>query len=487
MLRAKRSHAIEKRERERRRALVLEAARAKKDEEIGDQLLSDIIAAVPRTTPALIDEVLQKVRHQDEAEAELLQAAVDQSTMLKVNLDGMDPAELWSEPVRHLWQETIQVLVQQRNRWKITPLTLVHPFYGKVAVVLSLCGKCRAQNEYERMRLFARTLRDGIDNMVDEIHPVMDEKVGKSIPKTETKELLLDISQEILSNNQGELSEDTETYSEDSEDDNGEDFKNFNAEVEVVTADWTKDNPDGESPKLIVTPPQSSPTASSPTSASPAKSGASFMLPFGPELDDAEPSSPATKVQTLTSETSSPMLTRTRAFTDGSTRAFMSTRPQVSRTLFPPQQQLQQPERVVTYTPPPVSFPPSSTMIQPPTASPILKQASEAGIDLSKGYSVIPYQYQPENKRRSPKKPKISDAEKKKKESKKKRPVSSPNYPAAKSRGAARAEGDRDRTANAVRQLQVQQSNQSSLLQQVAEQMNQLTYSLMEMNARNQQ
>ena len=474
MLRAKRSHAAEQRERDRRRALVLEAAHAKKEEELGDQLLGDIIASVPRTTPKLIEDVLRKVRNQDENDGNNLKAALDQSTMLKVNLDGMDPSELWSDPVRNLWQETIQVLVRQTSRWKVTPLTMVHPFYGKVAVVISLCGKCRPQNEYERMRLFARTLRDGLDHLLNDIHPVMDEKVGRSIPKQETKEILLDVSREMSQN--GDLSEVTDTCSED-DSDNEEDFKEFDNDVEAVTEDWTKDKPVNRPARLTVTPSQLSPVSSPAPLLTPEqpKHSSSFDQPL---TDVESPTSPptVTKDPALTQETSSPLLTRTRAYTDGSTRAFMSERPQVSRTLFP---RTMAPNRVVTFTPPPAS----STMLDLP-ASPILKQASESGIDLSKGYTVLPYQ--PENQQRSPKKPKRSDAGKKK-EFKKKRPVSSPNYPNAKSRGPSRRDSELGTTTNAVRLLQVQQANQSDILQQVADQMNQLTYSLMELNSRNHQ
>ena len=484
MLRTKRSFAAEQRERERKRALVIEAAHQKKDEELGDQLLSDIIAAVPRTTPKLINEVVAKVKAHDDIEADLLQAALDQSTMLKINLDGMDPSQLWSEPVRDLWQETIGVLTQQTSRWKVTPLCMVHPFYGKVAVCLSLCGKCRPQNEYERMRLFRCSLRDGLEHLVESIHPVMDEKVGKSLPKEETREILLDVSQEMQ--RRGELSEESDECSEDESDNdnngdnNGDEFRRYDEAVEIVTNDWTKDRPDPKArPRLTTTPSQSSPSA--PPSPSPAEST------FDSPLHGYESASPAkvstvTKVPTLTSGTSSPLMNRRRSQSDGpilnisDAKYGMLPRAPVSRTLFPTPQIAPPvaPERLV-FTPT------TSTVIEEPTASPILKSASESGIDLSRGYSIIPYQ--PEPKRRSPKKKRNPDAEKGRS---KKRPVSSPNLPNAKMNVRSRKE-DLDRTSKAVQLLQVQQANQSDILQRVADQMNQLTYSMMELNSRHQQ
>lgn len=478
MLRAKRSFVVENRERERRRALVLEAVHQKKEEEMGDQLLADIIASVPRTTPKLIDEVLDKVRRQDEHEADLLQAALDQSTMLKVNLDGMDPSQLWSEPVRDLWQETIHTLTAQTSRWKATPLVMIHPYYGKVAVCLSLCGKCRPQNEFERMRLFSRSLRDGFDHLVDSIHPVMDEKVGKSIPKEETREILLDVSQEL--NEKGELSEETEEEEECSEDDcedeDNEDYRKFDKDVEIVTGDWTKDKP---SPVKLTTTPSPSAPSSLPTLSPTPTQSSSFSSPLhGVESPDKSPT--VTKVPTLTSGTSSPLTTRSHAGSAMKELKMMNIdnahhgirpRAQVSRTLFP----VPSSERLVSFQPK------TSSVIEEPSVSPILKPASESGIDLSKGYSVIPYQ--PEPKRRSPRKAKNSDAGK----SRNKRPVSSPNYPAPKANSRSRREENMARTNQAVQLLQVQQANQNDVLARVAEQMNQLTYSLMEMNSRHQQ
>ena len=463
MLRTKRSIGQVERERERRRMLVLEAAHSKKEEELGDRLLADIIASVPRTTPALIAEVLEKVRNSDETEAELLQTALDQSTMLKMNLDGMEPEQMWSDPVRELWADTMQTLVQQSSRWKVTPIVMVHPYCGKLAVAISLCGKCRPQNEYERMKRFAISLRDGMEELVSDIHPVRDVKTGRSLSKEETREILMDVSKEMEAN--GELSEYTESCSEEGEDGEDDQFDKYEKEVEVESNDWTSGKPRPDLPaRLTNTPPQ--PLANSLSSTK-----SSFSSP----LDGIEPPK-ATAGPTAASETSSPLLTRTRVFPDGTTQTFVSDRSH-GRTLFP----TPTPERVVTVTPPAHT----STMVPEPTASPILKQASESGVDLSRGYSVIQkvIPFKGESPRK-PKKPRNSDAFQGRKDSRKKRAVSSPNYPNAKTHRRMVGGHDFNVTQQAIADLQLKQANQNDVLQQVADQMNALTQSLMEMNSR---
>ena len=57
---AQRSYRQEQQRKERQRELVLKALEARYDEQANDRLLNNIIAAVPRTTPQMITNTLEK-------------------------------------------------------------------------------------------------------------------------------------------------------------------------------------------------------------------------------------------------------------------------------------------------------------------------------------------------------------------------------------------------------------------------------------------
>ena len=137
LLRGSRSYIEEQKRKdrdvERKRQLVLDALVKQQQDQTDDKLLLDVLAAIPRTNPQKIEEVLSDLRSKDEQAAAQLENALDHCNNLKNNLDGMNPELLWTDTVRLLWTECIQSLTEQSARWKCTPVVLIHPFCGKIA------------------------------------------------------------------------------------------------------------------------------------------------------------------------------------------------------------------------------------------------------------------------------------------------------------------------------------------------------------------
>ena len=495
---------------EHKRKLVLKALEERRQEQSKDKLLMDIIAAVPRSTDTHIDAVIKKVRRENENDALKLEAALAHCRNLSYNLTGAKPTQLWTESARMVWLDTIEAVTRQSSRWKACPLVMVHPYCGTVEVVISLCGKHQALSEYSRMRLFAEDLREGLDEILDEIHPIKDNESGQALPFEETKEILLDIS-----NNDDRLSEEDEGHL--SEEDTAS--VELDKEVEKVSKDWTLDEvkTDGEptaksrliSPvdRDMKSPPNVTVNLTStppPTMNQSRTSSTSTLSSFGSPLFDIEspkkpqkpspkkpspekpPMSPissaaaaaaATKVipghqmpmqlaQDILDRTSRSLADDLRAEVEAfaldwpsnsrdrsrhtSNRAGAS----VNRSLFSDN------DRQVTYKPSPwqiSAVPEEDADPQPLTPPP--KKSTKAPSDLSNaleaypdGFTMIPLK----NRRKS-------DA---KKQKDKKRPVSSPNLPANK-------QSRMDRTEDAIEQLQMGQANQNAVLKQLADQMSQ--------------
>ena len=461
----------------------------------------DIIAAVPRSTDAHIDAVIKKVRKENDNDATKLEAALAHCRNLSYNLTGAKPTQLWTESARMVWLDTIEAVTRQSSRWKACPLVMIHPYCGTVEVVTSLCGKHQALSEFSRMRLFAEELREGLDEILNDIHPIKDNESGQALPFEETKEILLDIS-----NNDGQLSEEEEGHL--SEDDTAS--VELNNEVEKVSKDWTldqveKDEEPAAKSRLISpmnlnmkSPPNVTINLTStppPTMDQSQSSSTSTLSSFGSPLFSVEaPRSPkpspkkspklppppkAAKTvpgHLMSMQISQDQLNKTsrsiaedlkaeaEAFaldwpttkTDRPITRNTSNRAgaPVNRSLFT------ESDRQVLYKPSPwqISVVPEEEM-EPLPLPKSPKKNVKAPSDLSNaleaypdGFTMIPLK----NRRKS-------DA---KKQKDKKRPVSSPNLPANK-------QSRMDRTEDAIEQLQMGQANQNAVLKQLADQMSQ--------------
>ena len=462
---SRRSYNLDVQKRNRKRELVMKALEKRQKDQASDRLLADIIAAVPRSTDRHIDDVIKKVRTENETDAIRLEAALASCRDLHENLSGAKPDVLWSEPVRMIWLETINAITAQTSRWKACPLVMIHPYVGSVEVLISLCGKHQAQSEFSRMRLFAEDLKQGLDDILNDIHPIKDDSTGHSLPFDETKEILLNISGQSAGT--GELSED-DGVSE------GESEVDYEKVVERVSGDWTCDKVDEEpvsKSRLI-----SSPKAKTKKTPSPdhrpldvtslASSSPQIRQDQSRSLSDLETSPtpittpekakkqphvmPMWPIQPVPSAESIPFHQMVNSKHRSSS---------VSRTL-------QFPDRQVTYTP--AAWQSMIQVVEPDQESPPLSPAKSARApsDLTNaneaypdGYKVIPLT----NKNKK------SDGRKAKDQ--KKRPVSSPNLSSTK-------QSRMDRTELAIEQIQVNQANQNEILQQLASQLGQFSVAL---------
>ena len=460
LLRGSRSYIEEQkrkdREIERKRQLVLDALVKQQQEHTDDKLLLDVLAAIPRTSPQKIEEVLTDLRSKDEQAAAQLENALDHCNELKNNLDGMNPELLWTDTVRLLWTECIQSLTEQSARWKCTPVVLIHPFCGKIAVMTSLCGKYQAKSEYARMKTFMDSLKDGMTEVLDNMPVIRDEKSGLSLSRDEVKSILLDISNAELNgefeiDNEGRLSEDC------SEDEDK--YDELNKEVERVTEDWSTDKIEikepvtGESRPTPVIKPLAPPRV-----ARDANEGIAKMA-----LTSTPPRSMNQSVSSSMSSFSSPLF-GAETFDEivTSTQATppmkLTVRKPVNRTLFGDSR------REVSLIPPPTASSPKASPIRR-SASPMPMMNSKVASDLSAaypdGYTIVPVRNSKNRK---------SDAKKPSKENKK-RAVSSPNYPSSKSSRL-------DQTEEAINQLRIGQATQNEALANLTHQLGQIVFNL---------
>ena len=484
----RRSYNLDLQRKNHKRKLVIAALEKRRKEQTKDKLLMDIIAAVPRSTEAHIESVIKKVRNENEHDAVKLEDALAHCRNLSYNLTGAKPTDLWSDSARVVWLDAIEAVTKQSSRWKACPLVLIHPYCGTVEVVISLCGKHQALSEFSRMRLFADELREGLDDILDDIHPIKDDESGHALPFEETKEILLD-----LSNNDGHLSEDDGVSEDDS-------TAEFNDEVNKVTKDWTLDKVQTEGEPVaksrlispldinMPSPPNATVNLTSTPPPTMNQSRSSSASSFGSPLFGMEPprspkpspkSSPKpSKLPVVKSPTSTPpppkivsghemsmQVAQKQLNKMSSNRASTS----VNRSLFPNDRQVtllykpspwqieSVPEEEADATPLSTSPPPSPK--KSPKVTSDLATASEI---YPNGFTVLPVK----NRRKS-------DA---KKQKDKKRPVSSPNLPATK-------QSRMDRTEVAIEQLQLGQANQNAMLQQLADQMSQFNLHLQLQNS----
>ena len=438
----------EQKRKDRQRQLVLDALVKQQQVQTDDKLLLDVVSAIPRSTPQRIEEVLSDLRRKDEQAAEQLENAIDHCNEMAKNLSGMQPDVLWTEPVRVLWTECIQALTKQTARWKITPVVLIHPFCGTITVLNSLCGKYQAKSEYARMQNFMDTLKDGLEDVLDNIPTIRDEKTGTSLSREEVKDILLDLSNSAASEcgedgTEGNLSEDV------SEEEEEEKFDELNKEVERVSEDWTNDKineeTSGESRQTpLIKPlmqPKPKPTLTMTPPRSFNQSANSSLSDFGNPLFNIEDSPIKTAPQL---KTSSPV---------DLVPMHLTIQKPVNRSLFGNN------DRRVSFSPKIEPAAQAAPVRRSLPAEPS-KQASDLSVAYPDGYTVVPVRNHKNRK---------SDAKKAKKPEK--RPVSSPNYPSSK---ATRLE----QTEMAINQLQMGQANQNEMLANLTNQLGTLAFNL---------
>ena len=472
----RRSYNLDLQKKEHKRKLVLKALEDRQKEQNKDKILLDVIAAVPRTTPDHIDEVIKKVRKENESDADKLEEAIAHCRNLDRNLTGAKPGDLWSDYARSVWVDTIEAVAGQTSRWKACPLVIVHPYCGTIEVLTSLCGKHQALSEYARMRLFAAELREGLESILDDIHPIKDTDSGNSLPIEETKDILLDLSGQA----DGNLSEDDDEgrLSEENEE------TDLEANLEKVNQNWSLDkikvkgepamksrliSPDLISPiKSAALQPAASAvnlTTTPPPTMNQSRSSSEFSSP----LHGYESPKPENRIKANSSITlGSINAIRCPSHLERVQRLERNPSP-CNRSLFP------LPDRQVTFKPAPWQIATGQTDTveddEPTSLTPSpIRRAKKTPSDLSSaheaypdGYTIIPIK----NKKKS-------DG---KKGRDKKRPVSSPNLPAHK---VTRM----DRNEVAIEQLQIGQADQTKVLQKLADQMNQFSFNLAMQNSK---
>ena len=430
MLRAQRTLKQEKERQDRRRELVMKALQDRYVDQSNDKLLANIVAAVPRTTPAMIASTVQKVRTKDPVAADKLEDALNQCQMLAENLNGARPDAIWTDTVRMLWSESLESIIAQTSNWKATPLVVVHPFAGTVVVLTSLCGKFQSANEYSRMKQFEEALRDGVENVLEEIHPVRDNQTGISVPKEATRNILLD-----LSGNNGEANNDDELSENISEEEEEAEFDRFNEEVKTASENWSDDPPPsptkltkGSTPtaQLMSTPDMVFERVNSSNSTS-------FNATL-PGIEDIHQSTRLVPPPALA-------MTPKPVWSAGA-----------ARTLFVKNEPTHQNESVSSK---------ASTTSKSSTASTTPSEAAQLAEAFPQGYSVIPHK---------PKGQKKTD-QSRKTQREKKRPIGSPNYPASKSSRL-------DATEAAITQIQVHQATQAEAMQNLAAQISNLAMNI---------
>ena len=433
MLRGSRSCKLEQARKERQRKLVLEALTEKQLAQTEDRLLLDLITSIPRSTPQRIEEVLAKMKSDDTQAAEQFEEALVHCSNLAENLNGIKPAMLGTEGVNVVWSECIQAVSKQTARMKITPVVVIHPYVGTVTVLNSVCGKHQASSEYARMRMFGAELRDDINDVITAISPVKDKETGLSLTKDEVKEALLDLSGQ----NEEEV-EAPEAEGRLSEDDS--DYNDLNAQLDKVTEDWCSD--------VIDTKPKPAPKVV------PRKAPVQILSPIAPRSPTPMPKFAPAPVPLITTppRTSTSISSSTLSDFNGTLdgvenlmsprKSTPATDKSVCRSLFTERI----PERRASLAAAPVvkAAAPERrevTLIEPKAS------ASDLVTTYPNGYSVVPL------KNKSPKK---SDARKAK--DNKKRPITSPNLPSSKN-------SRMEQTEMAIRDLQINQSSNNALLQ----------------------
>lgn len=154
---------IEKRTEKRKEQL--KKLEDKRQSQWQDELLKAAVSALPRSTPKMIEDRMQEIKDHHPADAPAAEAALDAIGLLKENLNGSHPEVLTSDPFQLLWAETLDACSRQTSKWKLLPITLLHPFTPRVAVMSAITGKKISRNDMAQMQKAAQTIKDSLDRV----------------------------------------------------------------------------------------------------------------------------------------------------------------------------------------------------------------------------------------------------------------------------------------------------------------------------------
>ena len=154
---------IEKRTEKRKEQL--QHLEAKRQSQWEDELLKCAVSALPRSTPKVIEERMKEIKRQQPADAPAIEAALDAIGLLKENLNGAHPSVLDSDPFQMLWAETLLACSRQSSKWKLLPMTLVHPFTEGISVMTAITGKKISRNDMGQMERVAKNIKERLDDV----------------------------------------------------------------------------------------------------------------------------------------------------------------------------------------------------------------------------------------------------------------------------------------------------------------------------------
>ena len=173
MLRA-RSVTQENIKRNKKRKLQLEILDKQRVDQWENQNVNMIINALPKSTPKMLDETVEKIKRKDPAGAMTAEATLGMLGVLKENVNGMHLKDLWSDPFRILYSEALTQVANQSANWKYIPSLLILPFGPdpKVHVLTACTGKKLTQSDMGQIRMQAEKVREGLEafRRVDDDH-----------------------------------------------------------------------------------------------------------------------------------------------------------------------------------------------------------------------------------------------------------------------------------------------------------------------------
>ena len=158
---------IEKRTEKRKEQL--QHLEAKRQSQWEDELLKCAVSALPRSTPKVIEEKMKEIRRQQPADAPAAEAALDAIGLLKENLNGAPSSVLDSDPFQMLWAETLLACSRQSSKWKLLPMTLVHPFTESISVMTAITGKKISRNDMGQMERVAKNIKERLDSVYKDV------------------------------------------------------------------------------------------------------------------------------------------------------------------------------------------------------------------------------------------------------------------------------------------------------------------------------
>ena len=183
---------IEKRTEKRKEQLKL--LEEKRQSQWEDELLKAAVSALPRSTPKAIEEKMSEIKRHHPADAPTAENALDAIGLLKENVNGSHPAILGSDPYKLLWAETLTACSKQTAKWKLLPMTLVHPFTPRLTVMTSLTGKKISRSDMLQMKSVA----DGLKAELDTVYDAVVNNGGKVATEKEMMDKLRDMYPEVL-------------------------------------------------------------------------------------------------------------------------------------------------------------------------------------------------------------------------------------------------------------------------------------------------